>query len=240
MKKVLFFKHIKIEGPGLIGEILESRGIPFEVVNVYEGAAFPDNLENLGALFFLGGPMNVYEEDSYPFLVRENVFIQRCIKAGIPMFGICLGAQLIAKALGARVRKGREKELGWGTILLTNEGSNDPLFANMGKSVPVFQWHGDTFDIPEGAVHLAASDKCENQAFRYGKLVYGFQFHCEVSQGMGLEWTKAYEDELQTLAHPMSYDDVKKTAPAHEGKTIKAGRAMFERFISLISFASAT
>jgi len=240
MKKVLFFRHIEIEGPALIGEILKSKGIPFEVVDMYNGASLPDTLDNLGAVFFLGGPMNVYEEDIYPFLASENVFIQKCVEAGIPMFGICLGAQLIAKALGARVRKGKEKELGWGSVSLTKAGENDPLFANMGSSVPVFQWHGDTFDIPEGAVHLAKSDKCENQAFRYGKLVYGFQFHCEVSEGMGLEWTKAYEDELQTLAHPLTYDDVKKTAPEHEGKTIKAGKAMFECFISLLPFTSAT
>jgi len=240
MKKVLFFRHIKIEGPGLIGEILKSKGIPFEIVDVYEDASFPETLDNLGALFFLGGPMNVYEENSYPFLEQENVFIKKCIDAGIPIFGICLGAQLIAKALGAHVKKGKEKELGWGTISLTSEGANDPLFKNMEKNVPVFQWHGDTFDIPEGAVHLAASDKCVNQAFRYGKMVYGFQFHCEVSQGMGLEWTKAYEDELQTLTYPLSYGDMEKMAATYEEKTIKAGTAMFERFISLLPFTSVT
>lgn len=197
--KVIIIKHIGIEGPGTIADYLEDNNIAYEVIDIFNGGALPDSLSNVSSVITLGGPMNVYEEDKYPFLKDENEFLKDVIERDIPTLGFCLGAQLIAKAKGAVVKKAPEKEIGWFKISLNNDGLNGPLFQGFSREVEVFQWHGDMFEIPDGAVALAKSDVCPNQAFRIGKNVYGLQFHVEVTGDMVLEWLASYKDELDTL-----------------------------------------
>jgi len=138
--------------------------------------------------------MNVYEEDRFPFLREEDLFIKESIQRGKRVLGICLGAQLIAKALGAKVFKAPEKEIGWYDVSLTEEGSRDPWFASFPKVFRVFQWHEDTFEIPKRAKLLATSTAVPNQAFRYGENAYGLQFHLEVTPEMIRDWVNEYGD----------------------------------------------
>jgi GMP synthase-like glutamine amidotransferase len=153
--------------------------------------------------------MNVYEEDHYPFLREEDLFIKEAIQRGKFVLGICLGAQLIAKALGAKVFKASLKEIGWYDIYLTMIGSKDPLFSNLPKTFPVFQWHGDTFEIPKGGKLIATSTSVPHQAFRYGDNAYGLQFHLEVTEKMIKEWMETYEEENKDAqASPFSKAEI--------------------------------
>ena len=136
----------------------------------------------------MGGPMNVDETQRYPFLAAEVDWIRRALDLRLPMLGICLGDQLLAKALGAKVFPNRVKEIGWYSMEMTPAAAADPLFAGCGKSLTVFQWHGDTFDLPPGAVHLAHSPLCAQQAFRAGPCAYGLQFHVEMTAAMIADW----------------------------------------------------
>jgi GMP synthase-like glutamine amidotransferase len=141
--------------------------------------------------------MNVYEEDRYPFLKDEDLFIKEAIQRGKFVLGICLGAQLIAKALGARVIKSPAREIGWYDVSLTRIGAVDPLFSHLPKTFSVFQWHEDTFEMPHGATLIATSSLIPYQAFRYGENAYGLQFHLEVTREMITEWMETYEEEFE-------------------------------------------
>jgi len=189
---ILCIKHIDIEGPGTLGDYLRERDFHVHEINLAAGDHLPSDLSNLDAVISLGGPMNVYEEQKYPFLAEEDVFLKDVIKEGIPLLGICLGAQLVAKASGAAIRKSPVKEVGFTEVLLTDEGSRDALFRGLSKTLNVFQWHEDTFDLPPGACLLAAGPDCYQQAFRVGRAAYGIQFHLEVTHvDIGL-WARAY------------------------------------------------
>jgi GMP synthase-like glutamine amidotransferase len=140
--------------------------------------------------------MNVYEEDRYPFLKDEDLFIKEAIQRGKFVLGICLGAQLMAKALGARVIKSPAREIGWYDVSLTRIGAIDPLFSHLPKTFSVFQWHEDTFEMPHGATLITTSSLVPYQAFRYGDNAYGLQFHLEVTGEMIREWMETYEEEF--------------------------------------------
>ena len=188
---VLIIKHVEQEGPGLIKYCLKQENIPYQILslNLSEHLPKPDDFTHI---VILGGPMNVYEEDRYPFLKNEDLFIKEAIQRGKRVLGICLGAQLIAKALGAKVFKAPAKEIGWYNVSLTKIGSNDPLFSDLPKLFPVFQWHEDTFEIPKAAKLLATSTSIPHQAFRYGENAYGLQFHLEVTEEMIQEWVEDF------------------------------------------------
>ncbi|HSB07740.1 MAG TPA: type 1 glutamine amidotransferase [Thermodesulfobacteriota bacterium] len=193
---VLIVKHVEVEGPGLIEDCLKKGNFPHQLLSLESDVHFP-KLDDLTHIVLLGGPMNVYEEDRYPFLKYEDLFIKEAIQRGKRILGICLGAQLIAKALGAKVYKAPVKEIGWYDLSLTEEGVRDPLFSPFPKTFPVFQWHGDTFDLPNAAKLIATSSPVQNQAFRYGENAYGLQFHIEVTEEMIQEWMKDYEKEFE-------------------------------------------
>jgi len=159
---------------------------------MYEGEQLPDNFD---AMIVLGGPMNVYEEERYPYLKRLTTTIKNLATEGGYYLGFCLGGQLLAKALGAKVRRNHTREIGNFEIGLTEEGLEDPLFKGFTHTFPALEWHGDTFEIPEEAVKLAESELCSTQAFRF-KNAYGLQFHLETTPGMLAEWTDVYADEL--------------------------------------------
>ena len=199
---VLIIKHVDIEGPGLIEYCLGHEKISYKVLNLKPSVPFP-KLDGFTHIIILGGPMNVYEEDRYPFLKDEDLFIQEAIQRRKTVLGICLGAQLIAKALGAKVFKAPMKEIGWYDVSLTISGSQDRFFSNLPKTFPVFQWHGDTFEIPKRGNLIATSDFVRHQAFRYGEKVYGLQFHLEVTEEMIKEWMKTYEEELKGPQPPL-------------------------------------
>lgn len=193
----LIIKHIDIEGPGTLGDFLRAKGIQTRTVELGEGEPLPVSLEGIKAVIVLGGPMNVDEEDKYPFLKAENEFIQKALKSNVPYLGICLGSQLLAKAAGARVVCSPVKEIGWYTIDLTEEGRKDPLFKGFRADESIYHWHGDMFMIPSNGALLATAKGCPHQALRVGKNAYGVQFHVEVTDKSIKEWSDEYiENDL--------------------------------------------
>lgn len=189
---ILIIKHIDIEGPGTLGEYLQEHHEPYTIVELGAGEELPQDISSYKAIVVLGGPMNVDEENVYPFLRKENEFIQRVLKAEIPYLGICLGSQLLAKAAGAAVVKSPVKEIGWYTVKLTDAGKCDPLFEGFNEEDPIYHWHGDMFQIPSNGQLLATASGCPHQALKVGKNAYGIQFHIEVTDKSIKEWCDEY------------------------------------------------
>jgi GMP synthase (glutamine-hydrolysing) len=180
-------QHAPDEGPGLLAEVLDAAGVDTTVVRLDLGGALPAPSE-LGGVVVMGGAMGVHDTDAFPWLAPERAWIAETVAAGLPVLGVCLGAQQLAAALGASVTTGPAPEVGAGAVELTPDGRDDPVLGPEGKRVAVIQWHGDTFEIPDGAVRLATGDRYPNQAFRYGRLAYGLQFHIEVDDAMAEAW----------------------------------------------------
>lgn len=217
-KKVLILKHINIEGGGTIEEYLKSKEWKIGIRELQDGDNIPSKID-YDVVVILGGPMNVYEEDKYPFLKDEDRLIKELIKKEIPTLGICLGAQLIAKAAGAKVTKNivkqaHQKEIGWYKINLTDAGKKDPVFKGLDESFDVFQWHGDTFGIPENGTLLASAELCTNQALKVGRNTYGLQFHMEVTEDMIYKWIDTYDEELQSLKGVIDVEKIRKDTKA--------------------------
>jgi GMP synthase-like glutamine amidotransferase len=189
---ILIIKHISIEGPGIIDDFFQNTRWQLQTVEFEKGNKLPDDFRDIEAVITLGGPMNVYEEDRFPFLKAEDIFLKKAIEEEIPILGICLGAQLLAKACGAEVSKAAQEEIGWYKVNVTEDGRKDTLFKELDRKLDVFQWHNDTFQLPRKAELLATSELCRNQAFRLGKNAYGLQFHIEVTPDMVESWIREY------------------------------------------------
>jgi GMP synthase-like glutamine amidotransferase len=198
---VLAFRHVPFEHLGLINSSLQIHGIAWRYADVFADATIPD-WESVDALIFMGGPMSA--NDNLPFIREELHIIERAISASKPVLGICLGAQLIAKALGTRVYRNHVKEIGWAPVRWRPEARQDRLFHGLDKPEVVFHWHGETFDLPAGASWLASSEACAHQAFRAGS-AYGLQFHLEVSPQMIASWCRedVNSGDVRELAAPI-------------------------------------
>jgi GMP synthase-like glutamine amidotransferase len=180
--RVDVLQHVPFEGPAAIAPILEYGGHLLSVTHLYAGDAPPGAAET-EALVVMGGPMSVHDSDRYPWLSDELVLIGECIERGIPVLGICLGAQLIAASQGARVYRGDEKEIGWFPVYMTKDAKRSRLTADWPSEQLVLHWHGDTFDLPAGARLLATSSAYRHQAFQLNGTVLGLQFHIEMANG---------------------------------------------------------
>ncbi|MBN1853246.1 MAG: type 1 glutamine amidotransferase [Pirellulales bacterium] len=180
MIRIHYFLHVPFEGPGNIGSWTRDRGHTSTSTRFYKNDRLPA-LDSFDWLVLMGGPMNVYDHDVYPWLVAEKTFLEKAIADGKYVLGICLGGQLAADVLGGRVERNFHREIGWHPITLTEAGRRSPLFTGLPSSFDVFQWHGDTFSIPLGAENLATSSACTNQAFQYRNHVFGMQFHLDYS-----------------------------------------------------------
>lgn len=227
---VVIFQHIPSEGPGLIGEMIEGRGIHHVIVESFNDDPLPLSPAGFSAAISMGGPMSV--NDRLPFLEKEKSFLTEAVERQIPVLGVCLGAQLLASALGASVKPGTEPEVGWGEVSLTQEGRKDRLFLGSEDSIPVLHWHGETFDLPEKAVLLASSPVCENQAFRCGDFAYGFQFHLETTREMVEEWIR--EDEISECGLGVDSEVVRTEAGSYLQRTALTGSLVFGRFLDLL------
>lgn len=196
MKLATVIRHLAFEDLGSLEPVLSQQGYSIQYLE-----AGMDDLSaiaplNTDLLIVLGGPIGAYDEQDYPFLVDELRILEQRLAADLPTLGICLGAQLMARALGANVYPGGQKEIGWSPLTLSAAGQQSPLKHLTTQSTPVLHWHGDTFDLPTGAIHLAASDKYVNQAFSWGKNGLGLQFHPEVTK-RGLErWFIGHAGEI--------------------------------------------
>jgi GMP synthase (glutamine-hydrolysing) len=223
-KKVWAIMHATHEDLGSFEFILRSYGIfplPILVKNTDIKTLNPADAD---LVFILGGAMGVYEADQYPHLHDEIKFIQERIALGKPTIGICLGAQIIAYAMGAKVYKGHKKELGWKTIQITEAGLLSPLRHFSHDQGPVMQWHGDTFELPQGALRLASSADYENQAFSFGGHVLALQFHPEVTE---LKLERWYQCEAKDIMEAGTTADILRTDAHRHGDALKQRNRRF-------------
>lgn len=173
--KIHYLQHVAFEGLGSIENWAKLQGHTLSATQLYQDESLP-SLENIDFLLVMGGLMNIYEEDKYPWLINEKKFIEQAIKHDKIVLGSCLGSQLIADVLGAKVFPNLEPEIGWFPIEVTAAAQNSNIFNVLPKQLTVFHWHGDTFELPQGATRIAKSDGCHNQAFIYGKKLSVYNF----------------------------------------------------------------
>lgn len=227
--KSLIVQHVSCEGPGLLADALFQDGWELDLRCMdAPGAILPEKLDGYNALVILGGPMGAYEEEAYPYLYRVQQLIREAAGKRVPTVGICLGGQLIARALGAEVKPNPVKEIGWYPVRLTAAGRQAALFAGLPPEFPVFQWHGDTFALPEGAILFAQGETCQNQAFVYQNCAWALQFHLEVTPQMVAHWASVYEDELAAFGGPWAKEDLVEKTLLHWD----TGKPTRERFLN--------
>lgn len=237
MTKLLVFQHVPHEILGTLNPLLKDAGFRIHYVNFGRHPDLRPSLDGYHGLVVLGGPMSAYDTREHPHLKTELHVIEEALRRGLPILGICLGAQLIATALGAKVRSNRAKEIGWYDVAPTPRAADDPLFANFRSVERIFQWHGDTFAIPRGAAHLARSAACTNQAFRYGSNVYGLQFHLEVDEAMIDRWLRvpSNREEIQMLHGEIDADDIRYETHQRIARSRTLSDNLFGEFIKLFA-----
>ena len=228
---VLVLQHIACEPPGVYEDVLIERRVMLRRVEVDAGDDLPDWRE-FDAIVAMGGPMSATDDDALSWLSEEKALVAAAVRAGMPFWGVCLGVQLLAASLDARVYPGDEPEVGVLPVELTEEGKRDPVFSALPTTVPALQWHGDTFDLPDGAVGLAGSPAYPNQAFRFEN-AYGVQFHLEVSGEMAREWMDVPE-YANALERTIGGETLLRAVDEHVEEMLEHGRALFERWLDCV------
>ena len=206
-----YFQHVPFEGLGSIEPWLGSKGYDLTGTRFFEAADLPDRKE-IDLLVIMGGPMSVNDEGRFPWLSLEKNFVREMIESGKPVLGICLGAQLIANAMGAQVTANQEKEIGWFPIHAVTP-VDDSVF-RFPPSVTAFHWHGETFDLPAGAIRLARSEGCGNQAFQLGKRVIGLQFHLETTPTLARELVAHCREEIVPSRYVQTAEEILSVSPS--------------------------
>jgi GMP synthase-like glutamine amidotransferase len=221
--RIHVLQHVPFEGPAGIGEWANRKSHPLTVTQLFEDADLPEQ-GDFDWLVVMGGPMGIHDETDHAWLVREKEFLREAIAAGKAVVGVCLGAQLIADALGARVYRNEHKEIGWLPIELTDQGQASRLCDFLPHRFEVFHWHGDTVELPDKAIHLARSLACENQAFLYEGRVLGLQFHLESTPQSVADIVANCADEIV----PAEYvQDAERMLAATEGDYVRINQALF-------------
>jgi len=258
MKPVWVVRHVPHEGLGIIADSLRRCEVPFVTIDAFAGTLPSFKPRELSGLIVMGGPMNADQTDRFPFLGEEVRWLREAVDADLPVLGVCLGSQLLAKSLGAQVRANGIKEIGWYEIELLPSAATDPLFHDLipprplgvgrgegadiatpeprtlNPQLTVFQWHGDTFNLPASAAQLARSPQCENQAFRFGRAAYGLQFHMEVTDAIINDWL-CETGNCGELAE-LNYIDpaaIRRQTPEKLPPMQALGRTVFDRFANL-------
>jgi GMP synthase (glutamine-hydrolysing) len=227
MKEVIAIRHVHFENLGSFEEVLRDRGMHVRYLEAGRDRLAGD----ADLLVLLGGPVGAYESTAYPFLSDELSLARTRLAQDAPMLGICLGAQLIAAAAGARVHPLGAKEIGWGGIELAEAAAATPLAA---LTTPVLHWHGDTFDLPAGAVHLASTSQCRNQAFSLGRRTLGLQFHAEVQAAAIESWLIGHAAEIAATPG-ISAGGLRTDTGRHASRLEVQGRKFFHHWLDLIS-----
>jgi GMP synthase (glutamine-hydrolysing) len=231
----LILQHTAQERGGLFEVVLDEQGWDPQILPLFEGAAFPPSAEGFDLILSLGGPMSANQEEIYPFLKQETSFLYQALKLGQPVLGVCLGAQLMARALGARVYPGPHKEIGWYWLNQTPAGRADPLFSLLDPYFLVFQWHGETFDLPPETVCLAGNTAYPHQAFRFGPRAYGIQFHLELDLPLLISWLSAWEGEIkEARPQPITAGDILRDGGIYMEKLQNQARRWLTSYLALI------
>ena len=230
MKRLLIIQNASCEHLGTLQSMFEKDDFKINSLIPVDGDNLPNTIDGYNALIILGGPASVY--DNHQYLRDEEKLIQKAMAKNMPMLGICLGSQLLAKASGGSVYKGSRKEIGWYSVELTDDGMNG-IFNGLKKNITVFQWHGDTYELPKNAVTLAKSELYPIQAFKVGNAV-GIQFHLEVSKDMIMDWIMQYRSELESVRNYISVDDIIAGCEANVNSLNVYTRVLYRNFRKLI------
>ena len=237
MPTILVIEHVPHERLGALAVPLTQAGHRVVSWHAYDSTAARPTLRGIQGLIVMGGPQSVDEQARHPFLKDELVLLRAALEAALPILGICLGAQLLAAALGARVTKNPQKEIGWYPIMREPGADGDPLCEPFGQTETVFQWHGDTFALPKDATRLFSSPLCQEQAFRWGDRVYGLQFHVEVTEAMIRAWmhTPVNKAELASLRGVIDPMAIRRQSPQHIARLQELSSHVATTFGALIT-----
>lgn len=236
MPRILVFQHVAAEPLGTLDPLIRRRGHRIRFANFEREPEAQPNVDRYRGLIVLGGPMNVEDQAQRPHLRTELLAIERMLEQGKPVLGICLGAQLLAHVLGAPVRRHDCSEIGWHRLDLTEAGTSDPVLGALGGSTPVFQWHSYRFDVPQGAAHLARTETCAAQAFRWADSAYGFQFHLEMDEALIERWlaNPGYQRDLAELPPDRRADTIRADTRKHVEHMQAQAEAVFNGFLDLV------
>jgi GMP synthase (glutamine-hydrolysing) len=230
--KLYVLQHIPCETLGTIADALQCKGITPQYLRSFAGEPVPRDMADAAGLIIMGGPMGVYEQDLYPYLQDELRLIENALRQEKPVLGVCLGSQLLAAALGAQVKKNTAKEIGWYPITLTDSAREDYLWKGVEPSFAAFHWHGDIFDLPQGATSLASSTLTPCQAYRYGTNAYGLLFHMEVTREQIALMVDTFHDELQ--AERIDGRALVAQSETHLAEMQKIGATVYQRWAGLV------
>lgn len=253
MAHLLVIQHVPHERLGSFEGCLTEAGCRLSTMAIAEAPA-PQALRDVDGVIVMGGPQSVYDRDRHPWMAMELALLREALDQGLPILGVCLGAQMLASALGAKVMKNPQKEIGWYPVMREPGADGDPLFEAFGSTETVFQWHGDTFALPKGAIRLASSPLCREslasgsgfhpesnrrmeQAFRYRDNVYGLQFHVEVTEPIIRAWmrTPVNRAELAVLQGAIDPMAIRRQTPRHVGRLQELSRHVAETFCRLLT-----
>jgi GMP synthase-like glutamine amidotransferase len=231
--RILILQHIACEPPGIYEDILVEKGAFIHRVELDEGQQLPD-WRGFDGIVAMGGPMSVNDGETLPWLNSEKRWLREAVLAEQPYWGVCLGVQLLAASLGARVYTGAKPEVGIMPVFLTVEALTDPVFSGLSHELLTFQWHGETFDLPQGAVLLATSPAYPDQAFRWGKKAYGVQFHVEISTDLVKQWCQvpAYQAALERVLGVGAATKVAGDVYREQEALHSRARSMFENWLN--------
>jgi GMP synthase-like glutamine amidotransferase len=231
--KILSVLHDSMAPTAMLGECIVRRGGAYDEVTPHDGDALPSDDRAYDGVIVMGGPMDADDDENYPHFQELIRLLQGFHRAGKPMMGVCLGAQIFARTFGKQVRRHHELEFGFTENFVTDEGAADPLLAGMAKSQWLMQWHQDTFDLPDGAVLLMSGPRCVNQAFRLGDSVYAFQFHLETTKPILRTWVRV-RHEFLAREHPYFFDRIEKQFAAHMAGQMAFTRTVGDRWLDLV------
>lgn len=233
MMRVLVVENMAKTELGQVGTALREAKAEIEIRRAYLGEAVPETPEGYDALVVLGGEQSALDDAAYPYLPELAALMRLFGDSGRSVLGICLGSQLLARAYGGRNLLGEAKEFGWCEVQVRGEGGKDPVLSSVGERFPIFQWHGDTFTLPEGAVHLAENAVTRHQAFRIGRAAYGTQFHFEADTHLVEDWNRAFPDTIKRL-DPTWLARYHEHAARHGRQADTAGLALARAWVATI------